>query len=125
MIRLLTGFPENVLAVACEGHVTRKDYADVLIPAVTAALQRHEKLRVYYEVTPQFTGIDAGAVWEDFRIGIEHLPRYERMACVTDVEWMRLAVNAFRFLMPGVLRVFPVSEAAVARRWIAADNGSP
>ena len=69
MIRMLTGFPDDVLAVACEGHVTRRDYEDVLIPAVTAALQRHPKLRVYYEVTPQFTGIDAAAVWEDFQLG--------------------------------------------------------
>jgi hypothetical protein len=43
MIRILSRFPENVVAVACEGRVTRKDYDDVLVPAVTATLQRHEK----------------------------------------------------------------------------------
>jgi SpoIIAA-like len=122
MIRLLTGFPDNVLAVACEGHVTRQDYAGVLIPAVEAGLQRHHQLRIYYEVTPEFTGIDAGAVWEDFAVGIGHLTRYERMACVTDVEWIRFAVNAFRFLMPGRLRVFPLSQRDEARRWILADT---
>ncbi len=122
VIRLLTGFPDNVLAAACEGNVTRQDYDDVLIPAITAALQRHPKLRVYYEITPQFTGIDAGAVWEDFRVGIGNLLRWERMAVVSDVEWIRIAANACRFLMPGTLRVFPVSEATDARRWIFADN---
>ena len=122
MIRLLTGFPENVLAVACEGKVTRRDYEEVLIPAVETALQRHEKLRIYYEVTPQFAGIDAGAVWDDFRTGVAHLSHWERMACVTDVEWIRLAINAFRFLMPGRLRVFLLSETAEARRWIVADG---
>lgn len=121
MIRLLTGFPDNVLAAACEGQVTRQDYASVLIPAVEAVLQRHPRVRVYYEVTPQFTGIDAGAVWEDFAVGIGHLSRWERMAAVTDVEWIRFAVNAFRFLMPGRLRVFPLSERDEARRWITAD----
>ena len=122
MIRLLTDFPENVLAVACEGHVTRKDYEDVLIPAVASALLRHPKLRIYYEVTPQFSGIDAGAVWEDFRVGMEHLSRWEQMAVVTDVEWIRLAMNAFRFLLPAKLRVFSVGEIDEARRWITADN---
>ena len=63
MIRLLSGFPDSVLAAACEGHVTRRDYEEVLIPAVAAALQRHPKLRIYYEVTPQFSGFEAGAVW--------------------------------------------------------------
>jgi SpoIIAA-like len=122
MIRLLEGFPDNVIAVACEGHVTRRDYEDVLIPAVEAALRLHEKLRIYYEVTPQFAGIDAAAVWEDFQLGMQHLSRWERMAAVTDVEWIRLAMNAFRFLLPGRLRVFPTSEAAAARRWIADDE---
>lgn len=57
MISLLTGFPDNVLAVACEGQVTRQDYASVLVPAVEAALRQHDRLRIYYE---QFAGIDAG-----------------------------------------------------------------
>jgi hypothetical protein len=122
MISLIAGFPETVLAARCEGHVTRKDYEEVLIPAVDAALQRHGKLRLYYEVAPEFTGIDTGAVWDDFRIGVEHLSRWERMAVVTDVGWIRQAVNAFRFLMPGALRVFPVSEIDAARRWIVAAN---
>ena len=67
MIKILSQFPDNVVAIACEGHVTRKDYDDVLVPAVTAALQRHKKARLFYEITPQFSGIEAGAIWEDFR----------------------------------------------------------
>ncbi len=122
MIRLLEGFPDNVVAVSCEGQVTRRDYEDVLIPAVEAALRRHEKLRIYYEVTPQFAGIDVAAVWEDFQLGMQHLSCWERMAAVTDVEWIRLAMNAFRFLLPGRLRLFSTSEAGEARRWIASDE---
>jgi SpoIIAA-like len=122
MIRVLTGFPDNVVAVACEGHVTRRDYEDVLIPAVASALQRHSKVRVYYEVTPQFSGIDAAAVWEDFQLGMRHLSHWERMAVVTEVEWIRLAINAFRFLLPGRLRVFPIAEKGEAQRWIVAND---
>lgn len=84
MIKLLTGFADNVLAAACEGRVTRRDYDDVLIPAANAALQRHPKLRVYYEITPQFTGIDAGAIWDDLRVGMGHLLRWEHMAVVSE-----------------------------------------
>jgi hypothetical protein len=77
--------------------VTRKDYDDVLVPAVMAALQQHEKVRLYYEITPQFSGMDPGAIWEDFIVGIEHLLRWERVAVITDVAWIRHTVNAFRF----------------------------
>ena len=122
MIRILSGFPENVVAVACEGRVTRKDYDDVLVPAVTDGLQRHEKLRLYYEITQQFSGIEAGAIWEDFRIGMAHLLRWERITVVTDIEWIRHAVNVFRFLLPGKVRVFTGSETSAARKWIVASE---
>ncbi|MFZ1125143.1 MAG: STAS/SEC14 domain-containing protein [Candidatus Baltobacteraceae bacterium] len=122
MIRILSAFPENVVALACEGRVTRKDYDDVLVPAVIVALHGHDKVRLYYEITPQFSGIEAGAVWEDFRVGMEHLGRWERIAVVTDIEWIVLTVNAFRFLLPGKVRVFGCSEADAAREWIVAPN---
>jgi hypothetical protein len=118
MIRLLQGFPNDVLAIAGADQVTGRDYRDVLIPAVNAALAQHPKLRVYYEITPTFSGIDAAAVWEDCRVGIMYWSRWRRMAVVTDAGWVRRAVQAFRFLMPGRLRVFPGHEAAAARRWL-------
>jgi SpoIIAA-like len=121
MIELLQGFPEGVVAVAAKGRVTRKDYDDVLIPAVEAAFKGREKVRCYYELGTGFSGMDAGAMWEDFRVGIGHLAGWERIAVVTDVEWIRLAIGAFRFLVPGEIRVFPVADAAEARRWIVAD----
>ena len=72
----------------------------------------------FYEITPQFSGIEAGAVWEVFRIGMEHLLRWERVAVVTDIEWIRHTVNVFRFLLPGKIRVFAGNEAEAAHQWI-------
>ena len=118
MIRISGGFPSNVVAIACEGRVTRRDYDDVLVPAVTAALQRHDKVRLYYEITPQFSGMEPGAIWEDFLVGMEHLRRWERITVVTDVAWIRHTVNAFRFLLPGKVRIFGGGETAAARAWI-------
>jgi hypothetical protein len=115
---LLDGFPEIVVAVAATGRVTRHDYEDVLIPKVKDAFGKFAKLRVYYEIGPDFSGFDAGAVWEDFAMGMEHIRDWERIAVVTDVEWIRLAVAAFRFLIPGKVCVFEVAETTAARRWI-------
>ena len=117
MIEVLSGFPENVVACAATGHVTGKDYDTVLIPAV--ALAKHDKIRCYYELGKEFAGMEAGAAWRDFTVGVEHLARWERVAVVTDVEWIAHTMNAFRFLMPGAVRVFPTSAKAEARRWVA------
>jgi hypothetical protein len=120
MLETVTGLPDNVVAFTAKGRLTRRDYDEVLIPAVDKALQRHAKIRCYYELGTQFSGMDAGAAWEDFKLGIGHLTRWEKVAVVTDVEWIRHTMNAFRFLMPGEIRVFPTTEAVGARAWIAA-----
>jgi SpoIIAA-like len=122
MIEQLTDFPANVTAFACKGHVTRSDYESVLVPAVEAALKQHDKVRLYYQINSDFAGIDSGAMWEDFKIGMEHLLRWERVAVVTDVDWIRYTVQAFGFLMPGAVRVFPLADAPKARAWIVAAD---
>ncbi len=119
MITILDGFADDVVAVACSEHVTRTDYEKVLVPAVEAALKAHDKVRVYYEVRADFAGIEPGAVWEDFSVGMRHLAHWERMAVVTDVGWIELAIHAFGFLMPGKVRIYSLSEKARARAWIS------
>ena len=120
MIEILQGFPDNVVACAAKGHITKQDYEHVLIPDVDRALERNAKIRFYYELSRDFEGFDAGAAWEDAIVGIRHLTRWERVAVVTDVDWIRLATSAFRFLMPGQVRVFSSAESAEAKRWITA-----
>jgi SpoIIAA-like len=121
MIEHLKGFPDNVLAFVCKGRVSKADYDTVLVPAVLRALETHDKLRLYYETAADFGGIDAGAMWEDFKIGMEHLSRWERIALVTDVDWIKHTVRFFSFLLPGAMRIFASAQAAEARAWIAAD----
>jgi hypothetical protein len=120
MIEALKGFPDNVVALACEGHVTREDYETVLVPIVEAALKQHDKIRLYYQIGADFEGIDPGAVWEDIKVGVEHIMRWERIAVVTDVDWIRRTMRAFSFLIPGKMHIFSVAETAKARDWIVA-----
>ena len=118
MIEPLKGFPGKVVAFACKGHVTKRDYETVLIPAVREALKQPGKLRLYYQIDPDFSGIEPGAVWDDFKVGMEHLLRWERIAVVTDVDWIRYTIRAFSFVIPGVTKIFAVNEQAKAREWI-------
>ena len=119
MITQLTGFRGNVVAVAGTGHVTRGDYKSVLTPAVETALKANKKVRLYYRFGPDFAGIEPGAIWEDFSIGLEHIARWERVAIVTDATWIKLAVAAFAFLIPSKVRVFQIREEGRARAWIS------
>jgi len=120
MIEPLPNFPDGIVALVCGGHVTKQDYETVVVPEVEKALKRHEKIRLYYQIGSDFAGIDPAAMWEDFKVGVEHILRWERIAVVTDVDWISHTMKAFSFLMPGEVRVFPASEASKARDWIIA-----
>ena len=122
MIEALKGFPENTVAFAARGQLTQSDYQTVVVPAVETALKTHKKLRVYYEIGSDFAGIDPGAVWEDFKIGVGYWLRWERIAVVTDIGWIRNTAWASGFLMPAKLKVFPTTEAAQARNWLASGT---
>ena len=119
MIEIVETFPASVVGLIGKGQVTKQDYEQVLIPKIEAALKRNTKIRLYYELGTQFTGITPGAGWDDFKVGVEHLSRWERVAVVTDVDWIKHMVNGFGFLMPGQLRVFPTTQTSEARAWIA------
>ncbi|KAA0079939.1 STAS/SEC14 domain-containing protein [Trinickia soli] len=130
MLETLANMPDDVVGFVASGRVTRKDYEDVLIPKVESVLKTHDKVRFYYELGSAFSGMEPGAMWEDAKVGISHLRQWDRIAVVTDVEWIRIALRAFGFAIPGDLRVFSNSEAAQARQWIVArerptDDASP
>lgn len=122
MIKILEGFADNVIAARAIGRVKREDYEAVLIPRVEAIAKRHSKIWCYYEIGTDFAGMEPGAVWEDFRVGVEYWMRWERVAVVTDVTWITHVVNAFRFLMPGQIRVYPTGEKETARSWVEAPQ---
>lgn len=120
MIEQLSGFPGNVLAFVAHGQVTKEDYESVIIPTAEKAMRHYGKVRLYYESGKDFAGIEPAAMWDDFKVGMGHLAQWERVAVVTDLEWIKLTVAAFRFLLPGRVSAYPTSEAEAARSWIAA-----
>jgi hypothetical protein len=122
MISLMDGFPDDVVAVRAEGQVTMQDYDKVLIPAVEKALTRNKKLKFYYEIGSGFTGMDLGAVFEDMRVGLGHLSQWARIAVVTDIDWIKRAVQLFRLLLPSQTKVFSLAQAADAKAWITHEH---
>jgi hypothetical protein len=119
MIQHLSELPGHVVGLICTGRIAQVDYETVMLPAIEAALQRHEKVRLYYQIAQDFSHIEPG-VSHDFDLGIDYLMRWERIAIVTNLDWFRETVRALSFLLPGHVELFLVNEAAKARAWILA-----
>lgn len=119
MIEPIEGAPPGVLAFRAVGKVEAADYEDVLTPAIEAAIGEQGKVRLVYELGPEYDGYSAGAAWEDMKLWTPHLTKWERCAVVTDHRLLGDAVRAFAMLMPGEVKVFPVTELASALAWAA------
>lgn len=119
MIKLLPNLPDYIVGISASGQVDAGDYETVFIPAIEAALKKHDRIRVLYELGPQFTGFTAGAMWDDMKVGMAHMRAWERIAVVADQSWVAGAIRMFAFAMPCPVKVFSSQERAKAEAWIA------
>lgn len=121
MITLNSGPMDRVLDLTVTGVVTGADYDQVLIPAVEAALLRSDKLRMLVTFDAGFDRYTLAAMADDAKLGLAHWHGFDRVAVVTDVAWLALAIRSFALVMPCPVRLFPLAEAEAARDWISAD----
>ena len=119
MFERIDGLPDGVVGLRAVGRVTGDDYRTVLVPAVDAATAGGHKARLLLELGEAFEGYDPSAMAADAGIGLEHFRSFERLAVVTGADWVRRAIHLFGSLIPGEVRVFPVTEASAARDWIS------
>ena len=118
MLEQLTGLPDGVIGFTAVGELHADDYKDVLLPAIEQKLSAGEKVRVVL-VFPTFDGLSGGAMWQDLKMGVEHLTNWKRIALVTDVDWMIHLTQLFGWMTPGELKHFPLSDQADAIAWAA------
>ena len=119
MIKLMTGLPDNVLGFEAIEKVSGKDYDTILIPAVEAKIKDFPKIHLLYVLGPEFIGYDMEAMWDDTKIGLKHLRAWEKIAVVTDTEWIRKAVHMFGFTIPGQVSVYKNDELSNAKDWVS------
>lgn len=119
MLQRIEGLPDTVLGITATGTVTAHDYETVLIPAVEALLARHRRIRFLYHFDAAFSGFEFGAIWDDAKIGMRHLSGWERIAVVSDMEWLRTSVRLFGLALPAEVRVFSLDALDEAKRWVS------
>jgi hypothetical protein len=123
MLKLIINLPDNVLGVEAIGKVTAEDYQTVLVPALEAKFGKTRRIRLLYVLGDKFSGLTGAAAWEDAKVGLSHLARFDRVAVVTNVEWISHAMKAFGFAIPGEIKVFENDHLKQAREW--ASEPSP
>ncbi len=124
MIRILSGFPEEILAISGVGKVMADDFRSVVWPAIEAKLKKHKHLSLYYQLGPDFTGISVAAMWEDTKLDISNWNAWRRIAMVSDVPWIADGMRLIVPLLHHRVRFFANAEAEAARDWLLQADAS-
>jgi hypothetical protein len=119
LIKELTDLPSGVIGFEATGKLQVEDYRDVLLPAVERAATEGAIRCVI--VISDFDGLSAGALWQDLKMGVEHLRAWKRIALVTDIEWMTHMTALFGWMTPGEVKHFPLAERTAAIAWAAGE----
>jgi hypothetical protein len=121
MFEILSGFPDDVLAVSAKGTITAEDYEKTMVPAVEARMKTHRPLKVFFHLGPDFEGMKMGAMVEDARLGFAHWRDWGRIAVVTDAAGIRDLAGLFRMFLRDPVKVYFNADYDKARAWISSD----
>jgi hypothetical protein len=116
MITVMSDMPTGVVGFEVRGTVRAEDYRDVVIPALERAAATGEVR--FVTVIPEFQGMTGGALAQDLKVAAQYLRNVKRIAVVTDIEWMRHAVDLFGWMTPPEMEVFPLARRAEAIAWV-------
>jgi hypothetical protein len=119
VLETIAGLPDNVLGIKASGEITADDYRTVLVPAVKRVLEGEGKVRMLFVYDEDVTGLSIGGAWQDTKLGLGHYTRWEKVAVVTNREWLRHSVDIFGYLVPGEMKAFTTEKEAEARTWVS------
>ena len=122
MIERIEDMPAGTIGFRATGSVTGDEYRDTLLPPMRDAAEAGD-VRMVFVAGPDFEKFEPGALLQDTKTGITlglgHLSAWKRTALVTDVEWIRKALQMFAWMTPGEVRLFDLDDLEAAKEWVA------
>jgi hypothetical protein len=120
MLKQMADMPPGTVGFDAIGEVDDDDFEKTVEPVLRRIIAEGRKVRLLYLLGVRFREYEGDALKEEMKFAIHHPSVYERVAVVSDEEWLRPALRLLSVLVPGQLRGFRVAELAAAKSWVAA-----
>jgi len=104
MIKVIHDMPPGTVGLEAVGKVTAEDYEQVLKPALEDALT-HKDVRLMYVLGEEFDTHAPEAAWADTRLWARNMNAWERIAVVSDADWLEHSLKTLGWLVPGEIKV--------------------
>src|SRR4051812_18213939 len=123
MLKRVRDMPEGTVGFEAVGKVEDDDYEHAVEPVLRGEIAAGRKIRLLYLLGSQMGEYEADTLSEEMQFAVRHPSAYERVAVVSDEDWLRPALRVLSVLVPGQLRGYPVAQLPRAREWLAAAHG--
>jgi hypothetical protein len=125
MLKRIADMPPGTIGFEAVGEVDDDDFENAVAPVLRRVIAEGRKVRLLYLLGPRLGKYEGDALKEEVKFAAHHPTAYERVAVVSDEEWLRPALRVLSVLVPGQLRGFAVADVQAAKSWLAAgrDNG--
>jgi hypothetical protein len=121
MLRQMKDMPAGTIGFEAVGEVEDDDWEDAVEPVLRREIADGRKVRLLYVLGPESRGVDGDAMKADTGFRARHASSFDRVAVVSDEDWMRPALRALSFMVPGKAKGFRVRDLADAKAWLAAE----
>jgi hypothetical protein len=118
MLHAMGDMPQGTLGFEAAGEVDDDDWEDVVEPVLRREIAAGHKLRLLYVLGPDSRGVEGDALAAGAGFRARHIGSFERVAVVSDEDWVRPALRSLSFLLPGRTRGFAVRDLAQAKAWL-------
>jgi hypothetical protein len=118
MIEMIPESQGNIIGIKFSGKITTREYEETLIPRLEAVLKEHGKASLMYVVDEGFEGAEAGAVWDDTKLGFKHRHDFEKLAMVGGARWMEWLTKLCAHFISGETKTFPLEQLQEAWVWL-------
>lgn len=117
MIDIIHDVPDDILAVAARGKITKRDYVETMLPAIERHVNEYKCIKLLFCVGI-LDKVELGAMWEDAKFGITHWHDFSHIALVTDIPWLENTARFFTPFFPGEIKIFDKLDYEVALEWL-------
>src|SRR2546423_15230809 len=121
MLRQMSEMPAGTIGFEAVGEVEDDDWEDTVEPLLREEIAEGRKVRLLYVMGPEAREVEGDAVKADPGFRAPHASSFDRVAVVSAEDWVRPALRALSFLVPGKVKGFRVRDLAEAKAWVAAD----
>lgn len=119
MIEVLSDVPEGVVGFRVSGRLAGNELRE-FTSTIKEALNDDE-LRIVEVIASDYEGFGPGGLAEDLKLGLgmlfQHHSAFEKIAVVTDKEWVAHTLHALAWMVPGEISLFGLDELDRAKVW--------